>query len=983
MVIKIYHGSDAYPLANLDNFCRTKQYSGMMSLSFDIAPSNPLYSMLSLEAEIEYDSRYYRIKTINERTRHDISSITAELDINDFKDRVWQTFAPGSLMFVDILSCALDGTGWTVRGADVVPGRRSPQLNDVNRWGILEHLQNATMFGVVYDIDNKSKVLTVDRPAVSHNTATGVYFTDELNLKDCNYKGSSANLCTRLYAYGKDGLSIATYNGGREYVDNNTYTNETIAKIWRDDRFTDAESLRDAAIEKLKTMAVPSGSFTCKIIDIAKAKPDVYGRLLACDLYDIVTLIQRLQGTSMDYRIVEYKEYPDAPELNEVAFNAVAGRITKTVQSISDQLNDIDVSTQIDRQKYNLLERTVEANTARIGETYTIGETDAKIESRLLQTAEEINTRVTKVETETTSKIDGLQDDITQAAGDAAAERGKLKTELQSEISQTAEQITSTVSNTRTNGATNYIANAREFEALDGWRKDYGSVWTMALDTDNRVITLQRSASTTQSAGWVTCETSKRLYLDRGKTKYLTVSLRVKASQACAIQIGWRYQAGTTGALTLGAIPAAAVKAGNVTNGSYFALAANEWTDCYLQIQCPVTTSDYYLDRIGLYLPATTLPATGCPANTAIAIEYLQITDTATYEQRISRVEQTADGLTTEVAKKINNTEWSTKIRQSATDVQIAWNNISQVIQFAAAKLNIYDSSDPDEAKTLFTLSQYGMQFYDRQGNALGHIGLRALASQQSYQSMSFNLDKYAKYMSWSATNSAGTSYIVLAYYKDSVISPKGFHFSDSVFMDKYSLYLGADTDSLRTVAYDDGGGFKVGASMPFAVYATAGSKVFGVTSRNVDCYEYLDMHSKGIVNQSDARLKDNIRPAQLSALQVLNAIQLMSFDWLETGDHERLGIIAQQLQEVEPSLVHTNPDTGLLSVKTTAFVPYLIKAVQELTAMVQGTVCSCSTADSSGTWVDPYAQEEKAEAVDKVKNTPKTECKPTPEEMI
>lgn len=982
MIVKLYHGGDVYPLTGLDKLCRIKRYGGLMTLSFDIAPSNPIYKLIALEGRLEYDGRYYLVKNINERTRHDISSITAELDIDAFIDRVWQTFAPGSLMFVDILSRVLGGTGWTVRGADVVPGRRSPQLNDVNRWGILEHLQNATMFGVVYDIDNKNKILTVDRPTVSHNAATGVYFTDELNLKDCNYKGSSTDLCTRLYAYGKDGLTIALYNGGREYVDNHTYTSKIIAKTWRDDRFTDAESLRDATIEKLKTMAVPSGSFACKIIDLAKAQPDVYARLLTCDLYDIVTLIQRMQGTSVEYRIVEYKEYPDAPELNEVSFNATAGRITKTVQSISDQLNDIDVGAQLDRQKYNILARNVEANTARIGETYTIGETDAQIESRLSQTAEEINTRVTRVETETTSKLDGLQDNIQQVAGDAAAERGKLKTELQSEISQTAEQITSTVSSTRTNGATNYIVNAREFETLDGWRKDYGSVWTMALDTDNKVITLQRSASTTQSAAWVTCETSKRLFLDRGKTKYLTVSLRVKASQACAVQIGWRYQAGSTGGLTLGAVSSAAAKAGNVTNGSYFALAANEWTDCYLQIQCPVTTNDYYIDRIGLYLPATTVPATGCPANTALTVEYLQITDTATYEQRISRVEQTADGLTSEVSKKVNNSELSTKIRQSASDVQIAWNNISQVIQFANATLNIKDMLDPEEAKLLFSLGVFGMQFYDRQGNVLGHIGLRKLAD-TNYQSMSFNLDKMGKYLSWSATNSAGTSYIMLGYYKDGAIKPKGFHFSDNVFLDNSPLYIGADTDSLRTVVYANGGGFKVGANMPFEVYSTSDIKLIGISNRDVSCYTTLNMQGHSITNQSDARLKDNIQPAKLSALEVLNAIQLMSFDWLTTGGHEQLGVIAQQLQEVEPSLVHTDPDTGLLSVKTTAFIPFLIKAVQELTAMVQGTVRSRSAADSSGAWADPYTPEEKAEAVAKAKNEPQIELKPQPEEVI
>lgn len=352
--------------------------------------------------------------------------------------------------------------------------------------------------------------------------------------------------------------------------------------------------------------------------------------------------------------------------------------------------------------------------------------------------------------------------------------------------------------------------------------------------------------------------------------------------------------------------------------------------------------------------------------------------DYCTTTQTASMINQTSDKIMLEVGKKVGNSEWSTKIRQSPTDIQFAWNNISSVIQFANAELNIKDKYDPEEAKRLFSLGMYGMRFYDRQANILGHIGLREYM-RTGYHSMSFNLDKYGQFLSWSVTNSEDVSYIMFAYYKSNVIKPKGFHFSDKVFLDNASLHIGTDVDSLSTVVYSNGGGFKLGENMPFDIYSTGDVRMFSVNNRDISCYAPLNMQGYGITNQSDARLKKNIIPSEISALKVINSIQLMSFDWIETEEHEQIGMIAQQLQEIEPSLVYTDPDTGLLSIKTTAFIPYLIRAVQELTSLMNIS----SPVNNSETWVDPYTLKEKTEAVAKNKNKPKTALNPIPAEAV
>ena len=116
----------------------------------------------------------------------------------------------------------------------------------------------------------------------------------------------------------------------------------------------------------------------------------------------------------------------------------------------------------------------------------------------------------------------------------------------------------------------------------------------------------------------------------------------------------------------------------------------------------------------------------------------------------------------------------------------------------------------------------------------------------------------------------------------------------------------------------------------------------------NIDIYSDIDMHNWDINNQSDARMKTNIRDCSVSALELLNSIELKEFDWIQTGEHEAVGIIAQQLQEFAPELVKEEKD-GHLSIKTLKFVFYLIKAIQELSGVERRSV-----------WKDPYTLLEK-----------------------
>jgi hypothetical protein len=83
----------------------------------------------------------------------------------------------------------------------------------------------------------------------------------------------------------------------------------------------------------------------------------------------------------------------------------------------------------------------------------------------------------------------------------------------------------------------------------------------------------------------------------------------------------------------------------------------------------------------------------------------------------------------------------------------------------------------------------------------------------------------------------------------------------------------------------------------------------------------------------SDARLKMNVQDAA-PVLDLVNAVQVRSFDWKNTGEHQRYGMVAQELQVIAPEFVNDQlDDDHTLGIDYSKLVPMLTKAIQELSA--------------------------------------------------
>lgn len=297
-----------------------------------------------------------------------------------------------------------------------------------------------------------------------------------------------------------------------------------------------------------------------------------------------------------------------------------------------------------------------------------------------------------------------------------------------------------------------------------------------------------------------------------------------------------------------------------------------------------------------------------------------------------AQIKVKTDAIESEVSKKLNSSELSTKIQQSASAVKIAWNNISKYIQFESGELRIYDSAATDTQKIVSKFNYNGSHFY-RDGKYIGKIGTNSFQNKPEYRGLVFDIEYETNYMCWArkTSSNAGTYTTMFVYYNDDTIDKKGFHFGDTVWM---------------------GGNFKINDNSGFYSYTNGECKFysneinFGSSSntcfhvtgtnftipnnKNVNFYSKLHLNGWGYDNSSDVRLKTNIKETKIHGLDVVNKIDLKEFDWIQSQEHQHVGIIAQQLLSFAPELVSEAED-GHLTLTSDKLVYYCIKAIQEL----------------------------------------------------
>lgn len=153
----------------------------------------------------------------------------------------------------------------------------------------------------------------------------------------------------------------------------------------------------------------------------------------------------------------------------------------------------------------------------------------------------------------------------------------------------------------------------------------------------------------------------------------------------------------------------------------------------------------------------------------------------STTKEMNAAIKLKADSITTEVNKKVNNSEFGTKITQNAYNVRVAWNNNSKYIQLEYGQLAIYNG-DVTAAEKRAVFDERGNHFY-RDGYYVGKIGTNEWSGNNAHKGLVFDLDYQGKYMAFAQMKSQGAgSYTTMLCFSR----------ANSIY-DQYGIHLGCD----------------------------------------------------------------------------------------------------------------------------------------------------------------------------------------------
>lgn len=326
-----------YPIADTEDLCINHKINGCDVLSFTVSTRHELYKTLSEEARIEYANNAWLIKKIND------DRIECDIDFDFLKTTMYVAYKSSTRSLSEVLEAHLP-EGWTVQNANVVSIRRTIEFDYCTDYDVVMQCMNT--YKVYFVWETLKKTVTVYHADSMQDT--GEYLTDELNLRNVEYKGNTKDFATRLYAYGASGLSIseATHedeNGniveyGLPYVDCFGYSEKIVCAVWTDERYTVANNLKEAAEEKVAEMAYPVRSYECDVIDLAKQNPKY--SFLDIGMHKKLTMIDTQRGTKVKHQVVNYKEYPNEPDRNVVTLSCVPGDIMASVNKTNSSITE-------------------------------------------------------------------------------------------------------------------------------------------------------------------------------------------------------------------------------------------------------------------------------------------------------------------------------------------------------------------------------------------------------------------------------------------------------------------------------------------------------------------------------------------------------------------------------------------------------------------------------------------------------------------
>ena len=333
-VLDLDGGQEAV-LENAYDVIITGEINGIDTLEFSLPFRDEKRKYLENEKQVKVGDDSYRIRTITDEKNEQGTAITSVYAEAAFYDLGFSTKKAEITFNADTadvpMAYALQDTGWIV-GTVNKRTKRTWTCQEKNALAILRKVQDLHGGDLIFDNANKTvSLLTFS------GTDSGALFCYKKNMKSIKRVIDTQSLITRLYAYGKDGMTFASINGGKEYVEDTTYTNEIRVSTLDCSNFTNPYQMLEYAEMRLADYAAPRISYVLNAMDLSVLTGYEHE---SWKLGDIVTVRDDELNISVKTRIVR-REYNLLEPWNTVL------ELSTTLRELGDSSSQWDAAADM------------------------------------------------------------------------------------------------------------------------------------------------------------------------------------------------------------------------------------------------------------------------------------------------------------------------------------------------------------------------------------------------------------------------------------------------------------------------------------------------------------------------------------------------------------------------------------------------------------------------------------------------------------
>lgn len=305
------------------NYCLDETFGQSYLLKFETPVDDPKSVHLVEDAMLEYKGDQFFISDLGKLRRDDGTYVTVEAEA------AWVRLAdikkPGSLVITGLQPTGglayilgFSGGGWTVSGEfDSFAPTYNMEVTDATILDLCWQWAKICGCELSFDATEQRHVWISAQVGVNR----GLSFRYRRNLETVKRRAIPPS-ATRVYAYGRDGLTIADQNGGVEYIEDYTYYTDQglslpVAQqryrkdyLISDDTFIDSLSLYNAAVLELAARSQPIVTYEMEVVDLSKLTGIVEGDF-KCG--DTVGVQDDVLGFDVDARVSRRLRYPYEP----------------------------------------------------------------------------------------------------------------------------------------------------------------------------------------------------------------------------------------------------------------------------------------------------------------------------------------------------------------------------------------------------------------------------------------------------------------------------------------------------------------------------------------------------------------------------------------------------------------------------------------------------------------------------------------------